>query len=226
MLIRPPFHSSSIFLGAALAVGTAMGIASAIILYIASFFLTDSSTMEEKLAQRAEMFPDDLQERFRQRRKSSAAKKRVKSGGESVIGQAIQESLDRAKQKQRGLVESDESAEDEDYFGPDDTNLTRKGKGRSTSGDQSLTASARRTPTHFGPPLPVGATGWNHSRSDSSSSSPALSPNTSFRNHAPSVTTPPAYLSAKGKMSASPLTSPDVFRSRSSRQRRGVSASL
>jgi hypothetical protein len=196
-----------------------MGIASAIILYIGSFFLSDSSKLEGRVSQRVEAFPEDLQKRFKV--KSSAAKKWAKTGG-SVIERAIQESLEK---QSRGVQEvAEESEEDEDYFGSNETSASFKGKERSVSDLSPIVTSARRTPTHFGPPLPVGATGWNHSRSDSSASSPATSPAT-HRSFLPNGASP-SYAPASSKLTASPIVSPDVFRSRSSRQRRNVSASL
>ena len=233
----------SIYLGAALAVGTAMGVASAIILYIGSFFLSDTSTVEGSLARRTDRYPEDLQKQYSQRRKSSSASKKRGSqgGGESVIERAIQESLER-EQKGKGrrgsggfnrLPVPEESDEEDDYFGQS-LSSSLKGKGRGNSNDITPTQSLRRNPAHFGPPEPLtlGSTNLNNnkhpSRSESSSgSSPAISPATARPNLPPSASPSSfAYTSARGKPVLSPLISPDVVRSGSSRQRRGIKTSM
>lgn len=209
-----------------------MGITSAVILFIGSFFLSDSSTTKEEFSHRAEAIPEELQRRFHQRRKGSAGKRRTRSGGgESIIERAIQESLDRSKMRtpqEKGLGVGAESDEEDDYFGQANA-PTYKGKTRSSNNNNlTPTGSIRQIPpTHFGPPsLPIRATsggGWNYPRSDSSSSSPAISP-IAIRGHLPNAS-PSAYTSAKSRLTASPPTSPDIFRSGSSRLRRNVNVS-
>lgn len=210
-----------------MAVGTAMGIASAIILYIGSFFLSDTSLVEEGASRQADQIPEDLAKRYKQRRKSSSSSKWVKKG-ESIIERAIQESLQR--DKRRNNVGRDrqalaaESDEEDDYFGQG-ISSTAKGKGRSNSNGNDITptGSMRRAPNHFGPPsLPLGATGqggWS-----SSNSSPAMSPVT-VRSNIPPLSSF-SYTSARSKPQVSPLVSPDVILSGSSRQRRNVNTSL
>lgn len=215
-----------------------MGLASAVILYIGSFFLSDSSSTEEQFSHRAEAIPEELQRRFQQSRKSSTGKRRSRSGSDSIIERAIQESLERSKR--RGSQEQGqgaaaagstaESDEEDDYFGQANA-PPFKGKRRndSSNNDLSPTGDIRRTPTHFGPPsLPtIGATsgqGWTYPRSDSSSSSPAMSP-VAIRGHIPNASHS-AYTSARSRLTASPLASPDIVRSGSSRLRRNVNASV
>lgn len=214
-----------------------MGIASALILYIGSYFFSDSSAMEGSLASRAETIPEDLQRRFRQKKKnsSSPAKKWARKG-ESIIERAIKESLQREERDRRhghhkasqeyadSPIESDE---EDDYFGDATTQSSFKGKARS-SNDATPTGPVRRAPAHFGPPLPVGATsqgGWTSSRSDSTTSTPAASP-VAARTNLP-VGSASAFTSARSMNipGQSPLTSPDIIRSGSHRQRRGLNAS-
>jgi len=212
-----------------------MGIASALILYIGSFLLSDTSSVEQNLSSRADMIPEDLQRRFRQRKKSSPAKKWAKRG-ESIIDRAIKESIEKGKRERqydrRGSSQeffdspvAADSDEDDDYFG-DATTLSFKGKARSN--DDTPTDASRRTPVHFGPPLPVGATshgGWTSSRSDSANSTPAASP-IALRGNLPNVL-PYVYSSARNSNSGqSPLISPEILRSASNRQRRNINKSV
>lgn len=83
-----------------------MGIVAALVLYIGSFVLGDSSRMEADLQRRAhDALPDALDEgtiearRRRQRRRKSAAFKWGK-GGESVIERAMREREEQAQKRQ------------------------------------------------------------------------------------------------------------------------------
>jgi hypothetical protein len=212
-----------------------MGIASALILYIGSFFFSDSSSLEQKISRQADMVPEELQRRLRQKSKNDSVRKWSKGG--SIIDRAIKESLQRevkgkgsskrsgqSYQRSPAAVDSDED-DDEDYFG-NDASMSNRGRVKSSGNNVTPTGTARRTPVHYGPPLPVGATsqgGWNSSRSDSNSSTPATSP-TAMRSNL-SNTSQSAYSSARNSAAQTPLDSPELHQTSSNRQRRTTKAS-
>jgi hypothetical protein len=202
-----------------------MGIAAALILYIGSFLLNDTSPVEKNLSRRAEMIPDELQQRFRRQRKTSPTKRRAKKG-DSIIDRAMRESLERGKRaKQYDSVESPDAAEsdeEDDYFG---NSTMQSSVGRGQNAVVTPTGLDQQKPMHFGPPLPVGATnqgGWNTSRAESASSTPSTTPIALRGNLANSSQF--AYSSARSIPNLSPMSSPDYIRA-SGRQRRSVNSS-
>jgi hypothetical protein len=269
-----------VFLGAALAVGTAMGIAAAAVLFIGSYVLGDQSEMEKSLRRRGEELPNDVQRHLRNQyvdpyldgktgklssafAADSSWQSTAIRAGEGVIQKAIRESLlreerkngqfqeqqqmqpndregdpfendssyERAWQDSIGLQRSGtapDSDEDDDYFGMSNVSSSAASKDKSTA-SQGGARNPRQSASSYQRSLPVGATsqgGWS-SRSESASSTPAISP--TFAR--PSMSASPyAMATSSGR---SPLISPTTtthaastpdaaLRSQHARQRRSV----
>lgn len=155
-----------VFLGAALAVGTAMGIAAAVILYVGSFVFGDQSKLESSLYERGERLPREMEQyvadSYRTAEKRGNGRKTKRQG--SIIEEAIRESLQREERQRangNGIYpEEDEelanervlfgferawkqgeqvedSDEDDDYFGTTVGSSTFKGKDKSPPAQQN-----------------------------------------------------------------------------------------
>lgn len=155
-----------VFLGAALAVGTAMGIVAAVVLYVGSFVFGDQSKLESSLYERGERLPREMEQyvadSYRTGEKRSNGRKTKRNG--SIIEEAIRESLQR-EERQRANGNSispagdeeianerdmfgferawkqgeqvEDSDEDDDYFGTTVESSTFKGKDRSPPAQQN-----------------------------------------------------------------------------------------
>lgn len=115
-----------VFLGAALAIGTAMGIAAAVILYVGSFIFGDQSKLESSLYERGDRLPRDMEQyvakNYRTGEKRGSGKRKKRTG--SIIEDAIRESLQREERQRaanRDAPHEDEVEEDfaneHDQFG-------------------------------------------------------------------------------------------------------------
>ncbi|PWN99444.1 hypothetical protein FA09DRAFT_324921 [Tilletiopsis washingtonensis] len=110
-----------IFLGAALALGTSIGLGAAATLYIGSFFFSDSAPLEQDLSSRVDEVRRDVPLLQSPQRSASGKKGRKKGGG--LLERSIRE-LERARERQkmqssagaRGGAWEEESDEDDGYF--------------------------------------------------------------------------------------------------------------
>lgn len=104
-----------VFLGAALAVGTAMGIAAALVLYVGSFVFGDRSKLENSLYERGERLPREMEQyiadSYRTAEKRGNGRKTRRSG--SIIEEAIRESLQR-EERQRANGNSTSPGDEDD----------------------------------------------------------------------------------------------------------------
>ncbi|PWN36005.1 uncharacterized protein FA14DRAFT_160922 [Meira miltonrushii] len=113
-----------VFLGAALAVGTAMGIAAAVVLYVGSFVFGDRSKLESSLYERGERLPREMEQyvadSYRTAEKRSNGRKTKRNG--SIIEEAIRESLQREERlRANGHIASPGEEEDEGLANERDT---------------------------------------------------------------------------------------------------------
>lgn len=163
------FIYDSVFLGAALALGTAMGLASAVVLFIGSFIFGDDSKMEHNIAKRGEQLPSELEDRFRQSNaptSSKAPRPQRSWKGKGVVEQAILKSLQReeriraqsARYRDDGIASN--SDEEDDIFDQTDNYFEQSTSPQEERGKQYPRGSYKNpTLNSKGHPLPVGATG-------------------------------------------------------------------
>lgn len=162
------FIFDSVFLGAALALGTAMGLASAVVLFIGSFIFGDDSKMEHNIAKRGEQLPSELEDRFRQSNAPTSSKARPQRSwkGKGVVEQAILKSLQReeriraqsARYRDDGVASN--SDEEDDIFDQTDNYFEQSTSPQEERGKQYPRGSYKNpTLNSKGHPLPVGATG-------------------------------------------------------------------